>query len=218
MGLQDILNGMQKGPLGQRHPSSGGSGGGMSPITMALLGLLAYKALKGGGLFGGGQPATPGNTGRPAGLPGGPLDAGNSGGGLGGLLGGLFGSRSAAPAGARPGGGLADMIPGGLGGLLGGAAAGGVLSGGLGNLIKDLQNSGHGQAAQSWIGSGPNEAITPNNLEAALGSDTIDAISKQTGMGRDELLAALSKHLPGLIDQLTPEGRLPTEAETSRMV
>jgi uncharacterized protein YidB (DUF937 family) len=62
------------------------------------------------------------------------------------------------------------------------------------------------------------EAITPNSLEDALGSDTIDAVSKQTGMGRGELLAALSKHLPGFIDQLTPEGRLPTEAEASRMV
>jgi uncharacterized protein YidB (DUF937 family) len=221
MGLQDILNGMQNGPRGQRQPSSGGNSGGMSPITMALLGLLAYKALKGGGLgniFGGGQPATPGNTGRPAGLPGGPLDAGNSGGGLGGLLGGLFGNRSAAPAGARPGGGLADMIPGGLGGLLGGAAAGGVLSGGLGNLIKDLQNSGHGQAAQSWVGTGPNQDIAPGDLADALGSDTLDALSKQTGMGREDLLTGLSQQLPELVDQLTPNGRLPTEEEASRIV
>jgi uncharacterized protein YidB (DUF937 family) len=139
------------------------------------------------------------------------VDAGKpTGGGLGDLLGGLFGGG---PGITKPGGSL-----GGLGGLLGGAAAGGVLSGGLGNLIRDLQNSGHGRAVQSWIGSGPNEAITPNNLEAALGSDTIDAISKQTGMGRDELLAMLTKHLPGFIDQLTPEGRLPTEAEASQMV
>jgi len=51
MGLLDILNGMQNGPRGQQQPKSSGSssGGGMSPIMMALLGLLAYKALKGRG-------------------------------------------------------------------------------------------------------------------------------------------------------------------------
>ena len=65
MGLMDVLNGMQNGPRGQRAPSSAGAGsGGMSPITMAILGLLAYKAVKG---FTGGQPsARPGESRRPA--------------------------------------------------------------------------------------------------------------------------------------------------------
>jgi hypothetical protein len=53
MGLVDVLNGMQNGPRGQRTPAPGSSGGGMSPMTMALLGLLAYKAIK---TFAGGQP------------------------------------------------------------------------------------------------------------------------------------------------------------------
>jgi uncharacterized protein YidB (DUF937 family) len=200
MGLLDILNGMQNGPRGQRQPSSSGSGGGMSPIMMALLGLLAYKALKGSG--------------RQAPAPGG---------GLGDILGGLLGGRpsgmpSGAPTGARPGGGLIDMIPGGLGGLLGGAAAGSVLNGGLGNLIKDLQNSGHGQAAQSWVGTGPNQEIAPHDLANALGSDTLDALSRQTGLEHEELLAGLSQQLPELVDQLTPAGRLPTDEEAARMV
>ena len=54
MGLLDVLNGMQNGPHGQRSPSSSGSGG-MSPIAMAILGLLAFKAVKS---FTGGQPST----------------------------------------------------------------------------------------------------------------------------------------------------------------
>lgn len=220
MGLLDILTGMQNGPRGQRQPSGSGSGGGMSPIMMALLGLLAYKAVKSGGLgniLGGGQPARPGGADRPASLPpGGTANAGNAGGGgLGDLLGGLLGGGSG---GARPGGSLNDLIPGGLGGLLGGAAAGSVLSGGLGSLIKDLQNSGQGRAAQSWVGTGPNQEVAPGDLEAALGADTLDTLSKQSGMKRDDLLAGLSQHLPGFIDQLTPNGRLPTEEEASRMV
>ena len=66
MGLLDIINGMQNGPRGQHPPSGTGAkasaGGGMSPIMMALLGLVAYKAVKS---FGGAQPASPGGSGRP---------------------------------------------------------------------------------------------------------------------------------------------------------
>jgi uncharacterized protein YidB (DUF937 family) len=225
MGLLDILNGMQNGPRGQRQPgsvdSSSGKGGGMSPIMMALLGLLAYKALKGRGS----QPAAPGNPGRPSPLPpGGTVNAGNPGGGIGDILGGLLGGKpSSTPAtnvsaGAKPGGSLSDLIPGGLGGLLGGAAAGSVLSGGLGKLIKELQDSGHGRVAQSWVGTEQNQEIAPHHLADALGTDTLDALSQQTGLGREDLLAGLSQHLPDLIDQLTPQGRLPTEAEASQMV
>jgi uncharacterized protein YidB (DUF937 family) len=220
MGLLDILNGMQNGPRGQRQPSSGGKGGGMSPMMMALLALLAYKAFKGSGnraaAPGAGQPPAPG---RPAPLPPGTVNAGNPGGGLGDILGGLFGGRAGgAPAGAGPGGGLSDLMKGGLGGLLGGAAAGSVLSGGLGNLVKELQARGHGNVAQSWIGSGENQDIAPSDLEHALGSETLDTLAQQTGMSRAELLAGLSEHLPDLVDQLTPDGRLPTEHEAARLV
>ena len=221
MGLQDILTGMMNGPRGQRQPSTeSGSGGGMSPLMMALLGLLAYKAFKGGGQS---HPAPM----PPQGMPqGGNMQAGGGGLGdlLGGLLGGMGGGRPGGmpgnmPAGGRPGGGgLADMIPGGLGGLLGGAAAGTVLSGGLENLIKGFQQSGQGRAAQSWVNRGQNEDIAPGDLESALGADTIDALSRQTGMGRDELLSGLSQQLPDFVDQLTPDGRLPTEDEASRLV
>ena len=192
----------------------------MSPIMIALLGLLAYKALKGRG----GPSSATGSTGGPSSLhPGGTVTAGNPGGGLGDILGGLFGGKpssvpSGTPAGANPGGSLSDLIPGGLGGILGGAAAGSVLSGGLGNLIKELQEGGHGQVAQSWVGTGPNEDIAPHHLADALGTDTLDALSQHTGLGREDLLAGLSQHLPDLIDQLTPNGRMPSEEEANRMV
>ena len=222
MGLLDILNGMQNGPRGQRQPGNttghSSSGGGLSPIMMALLGLLAYKALKGRG----GQVAAPAGRGGPAALPpGGVANADHPGGTLGDVLGGLFGGKpGGAPnaAGGKPGGSLSDLIPGGLGGLLGGAAAGTVLSGALGNILKELQDSGHGRAAQSWVGTGPNQDIAPHDLANALGSDTLTALSGQTGMTQQDLLAGLSQYLPDLIDQLTPNGRLPTSEEASRMM
>jgi uncharacterized protein YidB (DUF937 family) len=205
MGLMDILNGMQNGPRGQRQPPPAGSqSGGMSPMMMALLGLLAYKAIKGGGLgniFGGNTASEP----TPAPAPGNTQTSG----GLGDILGGLLGG-SAASGGSR--GGLGGV----LGGLLGGGAAGEVLNSGLGNILKDLQNSGQGRTAQSWVGPGDNEQIAPEDLGRALGSDTIDALSEQTGLGRDDLLAGLSQHLPQLVDQLTPHGRLPTQQEATR--
>lgn len=198
MGLMDILNGMQNGPRGQRAPASQG-GGGMSPITMALLGLLAYKALKGGGLGNilGGQSAPV----NPA--PGG------SRGGLGDVLGGMFGN-----AGAQQGGGLGGV----LGGLLGGGAAGGVLSGGLRNLIGDMEQNGHGGAAQSWVGTGPNQSVAPNELGNALGMEDVDAVAQQTGMPRDQVLSTLSEHLPEFVNRLTPDGRLPSDDEASELV
>src|ERR1700712_5512334 len=193
MGLLDILNGMQNGPRGPSAPSDSSAKGGMSPMTMAILALLAYKAVKHyGGSQPGSSPAAPApspNTVN-AGLPG----------GLGGLLG---------------GGGLGDLLKGGLGGLLAGGAAGSVISGGLGDLLKQFQDSGHGDAANSWVSPGPNKQIAPGDLASALGADQINTLTSQTGLSRDELLAGLSQHLPDVINQLTPHGRLPNPNEVS---
>jgi uncharacterized protein YidB (DUF937 family) len=55
-------------------------------------------------------------------------------------------------------------------------------------------------------------------LARALGADKINALVAQTGMSRDDLLHGLSEYLPQAVDQLTPEGRLPTEQEAGRML
>jgi len=107
------------------------------------------------------------------------------------------------------------VLKGPLGGLLGGAAAGSVISGGLGDLLKQLQQGGHGDTANSWVGKGDNKAISPGDLSSALGADQIDSLASQSGMSRDELLSGLSQYLPQVIDHLTPDGRLPTDREVS---
>src|SRR5262249_48773726 len=157
MGLMDVLNGMQNGPRGQRTAAPSGSTGGMSPMTMALLGLIAFKAIK---AFTGGQSSTaqPGSpSARPGTQPGAPTASQSEGGGLG------------------------DLLKGGLGGLLAGGAAGSVLSGGLNDLLKQFQQNGHGDVAQSWIGSGPNKSILPSDLANALGADRIKTMSAMSG-------------------------------------
>ena len=117
--------------------------------------------------------------------------------------------------GGGSGGGFGDILKGPLGGLLGGAAAGSVISGGLGDLLKQLQQGGQGDTANSWVGKGPNKAISPGDLASALGVDQIDQLSSQSGLSRDDLLKGLSQLLPQAVDHLTPDGRLPTDGEVS---
>jgi uncharacterized protein YidB (DUF937 family) len=101
---------------------------------------------------------------------------------------------------------------GGLGGLLEqfkGAGVGGLLGGGLGELVDRFKQAGQGDVADSWVGTGPNKSVAPNDLEQALGPDVIADLSRRTGLSRDELLARLSRDLPRAVDQYTPDGRLP---------
>jgi uncharacterized protein YidB (DUF937 family) len=95
------------------------------------------------------------------------------------------------------------------------AHAGGLL-GGLGGLLEKLQESGHGEVTKSWIGSGQNQPISPGSLGSALGPSIIKALSEKTGLSEQELTAQLSQLLPGLVDKLTPQGRLPTHDELAR--
>jgi uncharacterized protein YidB (DUF937 family) len=126
------------------------------------------------------------------------------------------GASPAAPAQVPPPaptstGGLGNI----LGGLLAGGAAGSVLSGGLGDLLKQFQQNGQGDTANSWVGTGPNKTIAPGDLASALGADQLDQLSKQSGLSREDLLQGLSQYLPQVVDHLTPEGRLPNENEVS---
>ena len=190
MGLLDVLNGMQQGPRGPSTPSPQSSGG-MSPMTMAILGLLAWKAFR---HMTAGSPAPSPTSVPPSGQAPSQVPPSSTGGG----------------------GGLGDVLKGPLGGLLGGAAAGTVLSGGLNDLLKQLQQSGHGEKASSWVGTGENQQISPGDLANALGADQINQLSSQSGLSRDELLNGLSQYLPRVIDHLTPDGRVPTGDELSQ--
>jgi uncharacterized protein YidB (DUF937 family) len=119
--------------------------------------------------------------------------------------------------------GLGQSAPGaagqsGLGGLLGelrnslgGTSAGGMLSGGLGELVDRFKQSGQSETVDSWVKTGPNKPITPTQLEQAIGPDILDTLTKQTGLSREELLARLARELPDAVDKYTPQGRLPAE-------
>ena len=105
-----------------------------------------------------------------------------------------------------------------LGGMLGGASAGGLLSGGLRDLVERFKQNGHGQVADSWVNRGPNQPLRPDQLEQAIGPDVLHTLSQQTGLAREELLSRLTRELPAAVDKFTPDGRLPTEEEAARLI
>jgi len=176
---------------GMKNGPHGGAGstspsGGMSPLTMGLLAFLAYKVLKGSGILGAESPL---------GQPQIPVGSGSS-----------DPNRSA---------GGSDWLTG-LQKVIAGGGAGSILSGGLNELLKKFQQVGQGQAARSWVGTGPNQSVASEDLEKAIGADTLDALAQRTGIPRDRLLAELKEMLPSTVDAMTPDGRLPDDQEAAR--
>jgi uncharacterized protein YidB (DUF937 family) len=95
----------------------------------------------------------------------------------------------------------------------GAAPQGGGFMGGLGGLLDKLTNAGHGSTVSSWLGSGQNQPIEPTQLQSALGQTTIADLARHAGISEQELLAQLSRSLPGVVDKLTPNGRVPSPNE-----
>ena len=133
------------------------------------------------------------------------------------VLGGLKQGPSSGGGQSNQQGGPGGVL-GNLGGLLGGASAGSVLSGGLRDLVERFKQSGQGQAADSWVSTGPNKPLAPDQLEQAIGPDVLNTLSQHTGLSREELLSRLTRELPLAVDKFTPQGRLPTEDEAARLI
>lgn len=124
-----------------------------------------------------------------------------------------FDAGSAGGLGGGLPGGLGGSLPGGLGGLLGGLGGAGA----LGALLGQLRERGLGNEVDSWVRPGPNQPVPPQRLAEALGDDTVDSLAAETGMPRQALLSELSQALPEAVDELTPEGREPSDDELGRI-
>ncbi|CDX11303.1 conserved hypothetical protein [Mesorhizobium sp. ORS 3324] len=96
-----------------------------------------------------------------------------------------------------------------------GTSADGGLLGGLGGLLDKLRDAGHGNVADSWVGTGPNQPINANDLGSAIGPQVIREIAQRTGMNEQELLQQLSTALPGIVDKLTPNGQIPQQHQVA---
>jgi uncharacterized protein YidB (DUF937 family) len=177
MGLFDVLTGM---------PGAARGRSGMSPIAMAALGLLAYKAIKGNS-----APQPTQQSQQP--------EATAQQGGFGNILQSL---------------GLGPLATGAATGANGGLS--GVLSGGLSDLVSQFEGAGKGDLAHNWVSTEPNKPIPPADLAKILTPARIEFLTQKTGLSRDELLAGLSQQLPEVVDKLTPGGRIPSPQELDR--
>jgi uncharacterized protein YidB (DUF937 family) len=113
------------------------------------------------------------------------------------------GSQRSFAAGA--GGGIGDM----LGQVLGGGTRSMGAAGGLGGLLEQLQRSGFGEQADSWVGRGANKPISPDAMTQIFGHDGLEQISRQAGISQDEASRGLSQLLPEVVDRMTPDGEVP---------
>ena len=84
-------------------------------------------------------------------------------------------------------------------------------SGDLAELLSSFEQAGLGHLAQSWIGNGPNQPVSPKQLQTVFGEDQVQTMSRQSGMAPHYFLSQLSQHLPRLVDSITPNGRVPDE-------
>jgi len=108
-----------------------------------------------------------------------------------------------------------------LDGLLGGAVGAEMATvvnsfiqqhGGVQGIIAQFEKQGLGSTVQSWVGSGPNQPISPDQLHQVFGSGTLAQLAAKAGMNPQELAQKLSQVLPSAIDKLTPEGAVPPKS------
>ena len=120
---------------------------------------------------------------------------------IGNLMGGAGG-------GASPMGGVLTSLLGG-GGTSQNQDQGQGLSGGLGGIVSSFEQAGLGHIAQSWVGNGPNQPVSPQQLQSVMGDGQVQSMASQAGMQPDDFLSQLSQHLPNAVHAMTPNGQLP---------
>jgi uncharacterized protein YidB (DUF937 family) len=118
------------------------------------------------------------------------------------LTGGTMKSGAASPGASSPIAGIVEQLVGGQAGGLG-----------LNNLVQKFEAAGLANVVQSWIGTGANLPIKPEQLQQALGAEHLTQLAQTAGLDKTQLLQQLSKALPGIIDGVTPGGKMPTSAD-----
>lgn len=105
-----------------------------------------------------------------------------------------------------------------LDGLLGGIVGAGLVSvvsgivekhGGLQGVVNEFEKNGLGATVQSWVGTGPNKSISPDEVQRAIGPDLLQQLAAKSGLSVQELAQKLSQVLPDAVDKMTPNGSIP---------
>ncbi len=96
-----------------------------------------------------------------------------------------------------------------------GQAGGGAMTGGIGGIVSMFEQAGLGHIAQSWVGNGPNQPVSPDQLQNVLGQGQVQDMASQAGMQPQDFLSQLSQHLPNAVHAMTPGGQVPDQADQS---
>ena len=125
---------------------------------------------------------------------------------LGSVLGSLMGGQAQQQS---PIAGIVSSMLG--GGAPGGASAAGAsgAGGGLAGLISQFSQAGLGNVAQSWVSHGPNQSVTPQQLQQVFGEQQVNQWAQQANMQPHDLLSQLAHFLPQVVDGVTPHGQIP---------
>jgi uncharacterized protein YidB (DUF937 family) len=103
-------------------------------------------------------------------------------------------------------------------GVLGGVVGAGMVSvvngileqhGGVQGIVNQFEQNGLGATVRSWVGTGPNQPITPAQVHQALGPDLLQQLAAKSGLPVQELAEKLSQILPQAVDKMTPNGTIP---------
>ena len=137
---------------------------------------------------------------------------GGGGGGIGDLLGGLMGGGSQGGGGGG-GGGMAAAAA-----VLAPMVAGFLKSGGLNKLLAGFQQAGMEKQAASWVGKGPNEPITAQQVEQVVEPEKIDEVASELGVPREQAAEVLAGVIPGVVDQVTQDGKVPSTEELAARI
>jgi uncharacterized protein YidB (DUF937 family) len=116
--------------------------------------------------------------------------------------------------GSSPMGGVLTSLLGGQGGAGAqpstlGQQGSGMAGGGLAGILSAFEQAGLGHIAQSWVGNGPNQPVSPDQLQNVLGQDKVRDMASQAGMEPNTFLGQLAQHLPNAVSGMTPNGQLP---------
>ena len=105
-----------------------------------------------------------------------------------------------------------------LDGLLGGIVGAGMVSvvtklieqnGGVQGVVDQFQKNGLGATVQSWVGTGPNQPISPGDVHRVFGPDLLQQLSQKSGFSVEDVAQKLAQVLPQAVDKMTPDGKVP---------
>jgi uncharacterized protein YidB (DUF937 family) len=89
-------------------------------------------------------------------------------------------------------------------------------SGGLQGITSKLNSTGMGKQVQSWIGHGDNQPISGSDVKQCVDPGALSQVAQQAGMTPDEASNHVAEVLPQMVDQATPQGKMPAEDPFSK--